>query len=299
MRAQKFLFLIIIISLILSGCLREYGSVAIISVDVMTSSQQDDGTKLTITPYIRNNLDTGTGILTVKVKIKDPSTNLIVADKDSDIGYIKSQSQAYNSVSLLIVNPGDYIIEVQVFEEGRLLDQYSAPVKVKAAPLHAQPAEIKLMDMKLVITKFVNDASSAVVEVSPGVYNQGGDSKPLTIQVTARIDPYTAYTESDEIGIVKSTNQVRGKVSYVLPRNREYSFTMSVIEDRKIVASAKVDEKIDLNKIKYNTPMTFVLVEEGKPKPKEPGFEVGIALIGILLYVIYKRTKNKGEKNEQ
>lgn len=294
MTNSKFLFLIFVLgSIIVSGCLKEYGAVSIANVDIM-SSQQDDGTKLTITPYIQNNQEADTGLLTIKVKIKEPSTNLIVAEKSADIGYIKSKSSAFSSVSLTVQSAGEYGVEIQVFEGSKILTQYYAPVTVKPKPGHGQPAEIKLTDMILVITKFVNDASSAVVEVSPGIYNPGGDSRPLTMQVTARIDPYTAYTESDELGIVKSTNRVRGKVSYVLPRNREYSFTVSVIEEGKTVASAKVDEKVDLNKIKFNIPVTFVLVEEGKPKPMataktEPGFEGVSALIGILLiYVIYR-----------
>lgn len=287
MNSTKFLFLIFILgSLIFSGCLREYGNVEVASVDVM-SSQQDDGIKLTVTPYIRNNLDTDTGILSVRAKVRDPSTNLIVAEKDSDIGYIKSKSQASASLSLKIPNPGDYKVEVQVLEGGKSLAQSFTPVKVRATPGPGQPAEIKLTDMTLVITKFVNDASSAVVEVSPGVYNQGGDSKPLTVEVTARVDPYTAYTQTDELSVVKSTERVRGKVSFVLPRNREYSFSVNVIESGKTLVSGKVSEKIKLNEIKFNTLVTYVIIEEGKPvataTPKEPGFGLAVGLAGILL----------------
>lgn len=295
--ARYFLFLIIIGNLIFSGCLREYGNVAITSVDVM-SSPEDTGTKLTITPYIQNYQNTDTGILTIKVKVKEPTTNLIVAEMDSDIGYIKSKSGTSSSVTLSISNPGEYGIEVQLLEGGKIVSQNYAPVVVKAKPGPGQPADIKLTDMNLVIIKIYNDASSALVDVSPGIYNQGGDSNPLTLEVTARVDPYTAYTKTDELGIVKGESRVRGKVNFDIPRNREYSFTASVVENGKTVASAKVNEKIKLNEIKFNTPMTFVLVEEGKPKPvatpKEPGFEGAVALISILLvYSFFDRFRNK------
>ncbi len=298
MKSTRFLFLIFILgSLVFSGCLREYDNVVITSVDVM-SSPQDGGTKLTITPYIQNNQNVDTGILTLQVKIREPSTNLIVAEKDSDIGYIKSKSSYSNSVSLTISSPGEYGIEVQVLEGAKILAQYYTPVNVKATPGPGQPADIKLTDTNLVITKFVNDASSAVVEISPGIYNQGGDSQPLTVEVTARVDPYTAYTQSDELGVVKSTNRVRGKVSFVLPRNKEYSFSVNVIESGKTVVRGNVNEKVKLNNIKFNTPMTYVIIEEGKPiaTPKEPGFELAIALIGILL-VYSIRMRNKGRSN--
>ncbi len=300
MKSTRFLFLIFILgSLIFSGCLKEYDNVVITSVDVM-SSPQADGTKLTITPYVQNNQDIDTGILTLQVKIREPSTNLIVAEKNSDIGYIKSKSSYSNSVSLTVPNPGEYGIEVQVLEGAKILAQYYTPVNVRATPGPGQPADVKLTDMNLVITKFVNDATSAVVDISPGIYNQGGDSQPLTVEVTARVDPYTAYTQSDELGVVKSTNRVRGKVSFVLPRNKEYSFSVNVIESGKTIVTGNVNEKVKLNNIKFNTPMTYVIIEEGKPiaTPKEPGFGLAIALIGILL-VYSIRMRNKGKSNER
>ncbi|TAN35296.1 MAG: hypothetical protein EPN24_07495 [Candidatus Methanoperedens sp.] len=296
----KFLFFILILSsIILSGCIREYDEVVITSVDVM-SSQMEDGTKLTVTPYIQNNLNTDTGALTIRIKIKEPSTNLIVAQNDSDIGYIKSKSSAYNSISMTVANPGEYGVEVQVFEGGKLLAQNYAPVTVKQKPGPGQPSDIKLMDMNLVVTKIYSDGSGALVDVSPGIYNQGGDSGPLTIEVTARVDQYTAHTRSDDIGIVKGSESRRGKVTFDIPRNREYSFAVNVVESGKTVTSAKVNEKIKLNELKYNIPVTFVLVEEGKPvaaatsKKTEPGFEAAVALAGILMiYALGRKRKSR------
>jgi len=295
---MKFLFFILILSsIILSGCIREYDDVVITSVDVM-SSQQEDGTKLTVTPYVQNNLNTDTGVLTLRVKIKEPSTNLIVAEKDSDIGYIKSKSSAYSSVSLTVANPGEYGVEVQLFEAGKLLAQNYASVTVRQKPGQGEPSDIKLIDMNLVVTKIYSDGSAAIVDVSPGIYNQGGDSMPLTIEVTARIDQYTAYTKSDDIGIVKGSDSIRSKVTFDIPRNREYSFSLSVAESGRTAASAKVNEKIKLNELKYNMPVTYSLVEEGKPiatatpKKAEPGFEVVITMAVLLtIYVLGRKRK--------
>ncbi len=294
-----FLFLILILSgIILSGCIREYDEVVITSVDVM-SSQQDDGTKLTVTPYVQNNLNTDTGALTLRIKIKEPSTNLIVAEKDSDIGYIKSKSSAYNSISMTVADPGEYMVEVQVFEGGKLLAQNYAPVTVKQKPGPGQPSDIKLMDMNLVVTKIYSDGSGAIVDVSPGIYNQGGDSGPLIIEVTARVDQYTQYTRSDDIGIVKGLESRRSKVTFDIPRNREYSFIVSVIEGGKTVMSAKVNEKIKLMEVKYNTLITYSLVEEGKPvvataTKTEPGFGVVIALaVMLMIYILDRKRKTR------
>ncbi len=297
MRIKILFSILILISIILSGCIREYNNVVITSVDVM-SSQMEDGTKLTVTPYVQNNLNTDTGVLTLRIKIKEPSTNLIVAEKDSDIGYIKSKSSVYNSASLTVTDPGEYGIEVQVFESGKLVAQNYVPVTVKPKPGPGQPSDIKLMDMNLVVTKIYSDGSGAMVDVSPGIYNQGGDSRPVTVEVTARIDPYIAYTRSDDIGIVKGSESRRAKVTFDIPRNREYSFTVSVVESGKSIMSANVNEKIRLNEVKYNTPVTYLLVEEGKPVAttvkKEPGFEAAIALAGIfLIYSLIGRMRKK------
>src|SRR3972149_5933467 len=204
MRIRFLFFILILSSIIFSGCLREYDDVVITSVDVM-SSQREAGTKLTVTPYVQNNLNTDTGVLTLKIKIKEPSTNLIVAEKDSDIGYIKSRSSTYNSVSLTVVSPGEYGVEVQAFEAGKLVAQAYVPVTITPGPGPGQPSDIKLIDMNLIVTKIYSEGSGALVDVSPGIYNQGGESRSLTVEVTARIDPYTAYSKSDDVGILRGS----------------------------------------------------------------------------------------------
>ncbi len=298
MRIKLLFFVIVLCSIILSGCIREYDEVVITSVDIM-SSQQDDGTELTVTPYVQNNLNTDTGVLTLRVKIREPSTNLIVAEKDSDIGYIKSKSSAYNSISMTVADPGEYMVEVQVFEGGKVLAQNYASVTVKQKPGQMEPSDIKLIDMNLVVTKIYSDGSAAIVDVSPGIYNQGGDSMPLTIEVTARIDQYTAYTRSDDIGIVKGSDSIRSKVTFDIPRNRDYSFSVSVVESGRTAASAKVNEKIKLNELKYNVPVTYSLVEEGKPvaaisKKTEPGFEIVISMaVLLMIYTLGRKRKSR------
>ena len=73
------------------------------------------------------------------------------------------------------------------------------------------------------------------------------------------------------------------------------------MEGGKISASSLVNDKIKLNELKYNVPMTYILVEEGKPKPaatpKEPGFQVAAWLSGmIVVYCILRFKRKKGLK---
>ncbi|PWB51239.1 MAG: hypothetical protein C3F06_10495 [Candidatus Methanoperedenaceae archaeon] len=287
------LLILILVSLILSGCIKEYGNVEITSIDVM-SSAQDDGATLTITPNIQNDKNTDTALLSIKVKIREPASNLVVAEKDSDIGYIKSKSGTSSSIILAVSNPGEYSVEVSLLESGNILTQKSVPVVVKPEPGPGAAADIKLVDMNLLITNIYNNAQNILVDVSPGIYNQGGDSMPLVIEVTASVDSFTGYTMTDKVGIVKGESRIRGKVTLDIPRNKEYLFKVEVFENGNKIAGGTVPEKIKINEIKYNTPMTYSLVEEGKPRTTQtPGFAATAGIAGILLVWVYSRIRKK------
>ncbi|NYT19571.1 MAG: hypothetical protein GKC08_04690 [Methanosarcinales archaeon] len=286
-----------------SGCVetpgdlyREYEEVFIQDISVM-STPQEEGSLLTVTPYIRNDQSSDSSMLSVKVKVIDQSTQLIVAEKDLDMGYVKAESMAYNSAALKVSESGEYVIEVQLFEDDRLLDARNTFVTVKEKPPADQPANIKLTDMNLVITKFVSSDQEAVVDISPGIYNEGGDSRSLNMIVTARVDPYKAYTESDELGIIKGSSRVRGNVRFVLPRNDEYTFTVVLEENGREIVTSETPEPIKLDEIyRIDVTKTYPLVEEGTPvvedeaaeEPTEdatPGFQILMTLTAVLLVV--------------
>lgn len=294
-----FLISILLIIILSSGCsggskdvFREYNEVFIQSIDVM-STPQGENTLLTVTPYIRNDQDTDSPMLSVKIKIIDEETHLIVAEKDVDMGYVKARSLAYNTVSLGTVKPGNYQVEAQLFQEGQLLNSWSEFVTVKVESSVDQPADILLTDMNLVITQFTDRDAKVVVDISPGVYNQGGDSRALTMVVTAKTDEYTSYTESDELGIVKGSGQLRGHVRFVFPRRAEYTFSVTVEENGQEIITSETTEPIKMDKIERNVVKNYPLVEEGTPVelPEEetsssegstPGFE-GLTCVVLLL----------------
>jgi hypothetical protein len=303
MRHMKFSILIFIfICLVFSGCLREYDEIHITDMDIM-SVPKDTGTELTITSYIQNNQNTDSGSLSLKVTVEDPSTNLNVAEKETGIGYIKSKSQKHYSVSLSVPEPGEYFIEVELLENGNVLSSNSEFITVKAGKDAKEPADILLTDMNLVIKQYVDGVSKVVVDISPGIYNQGGDSGPLTMEVRAMVDPYSVYTKSDEMGIIQGSGRVRGNVQFILPKNSEYSFSVNIEENGRTVVSGNVDETIRLNEIMFNTPMTYNIVEEGKPPEatgaateatKEPGFHGSTAILCLLLvFCIIVMSRNK------
>ncbi|AKB79839.1 hypothetical protein MSHOH_3356 [Methanosarcina horonobensis HB-1 = JCM 15518] len=278
------------------------------------STPQGESTLLTVTPYIRNDQDTDSSMLSVKVKIIEEETHLIAAEKDVDMGYIKAQSLAYNTVPLRVVNPGNYEVEVQLFQEGKLLGSMSSFVIVKVNSSVNQPADILLTDMNLVITQFTDRDAKAVVDISPGIYNQGGDSKALTMVVTAKTDAYTSYTESDELGIVKGPSQLRGHVRFVLPRRAEYTISVTVEENGREIITSEVTEPIKMDKIERNVTKNYPLVEEGTPvespieekasssKDSTPGFKGLVTCVVLLLaagIIINRGLESKKEGNEE
>lgn len=300
-----FFFVIIFISLIFSGCLREYNDIHISDMDVL-SVPKDTGTVLTITTFIQNDQATDSGSLSLRVKVTEPSTNLNVAEKEADIGYVRSNSQSHYSISVAVQEPGEYMVEVELLENGNIISMYGDFITVKARPDTKEPSDIVINDMDLVIRQFVDGVSKVVVDVSPAVYNQGGDSQSLTMEVRAEVDPYSVYTEVDEIGIMKGSGRVRGDVTFILPKNSEYAFSVTIVENGRTVASGKVNEKIRLNEIKFNTPVTYTIIEEGKPPvatataaptsipTREPGFRGMVALLALVLVVsIMSRMKKQ------
>jgi len=313
-----FLISILLIIILSSGCsgdskdvFREYNEVFIQDIDVM-STQQGENTLLTVTPYIRNDQDTDSSMLSVKVKIIDEETSLIVAEKDVDMGYVKAQSLAYNAVSLGTVKPGNYEVEAQLFQDGALLSSWSEFVTIKAELAVDQPAEILLTDMNLVITQFTDRDAKAVVDISPGIYNQGGDSKALTMIVTAKADEYTSYTESDDLGIIKGSGQLRGHVRFVFPRRAEYTFSVTVEENGQEIITSETTEPIKMDKIERNVVKNYPLVEEGTPvelpeeegtsdsKSSTPGFEgLGMCIVLLLAAGVINRgldSKRNGDE---
>lgn len=298
MNFSIFILIFIFICLIFSGCLKEYDDIHITDMDIM-SIPKDTGTELTITSYVQNDQDTDSGSLSLKVTVEDPSTNLNVAEKETGIGYIKSKSQSHYSVSLSVPEPGEYFIEVELLENGNVLSNYVNIVTLEVRKDAKEPADILLTDMNLVIKQYVDGVSKVVVEVSPGIYNQGGDSGLLTMEVRAMVDPYSVYTESDEMGMIRGSGRVRGNVQFILPKNSEYTFSVNIEENGRSVVSGSVDETIRLNEIMFNTPMTYNIVEEGKPPvptpahTDTPGFHGLTAILCLLLVGIIVMSRKK------
>ncbi|AKB41635.1 hypothetical protein DU86_10540 [Methanosarcina mazei] len=316
-----FLISILLIIIFSSGCFgslehrdvfREYEEVFLQNIDVMATPQEENAL-LTVTPYIRNDQDTDSSMLSVKVKIIDEETHLIAAEKDADMGYVKARSLIYNAVPLGTVNPGNYQVEVQLFREGEILDSGSEHITIRVDTSVDQPADILLTDMNLVITQFTDRDAKAVVDISPGVYNQGGDSRPLTMLVTAKKDEYTSYTESDELGIVKGSGQLRGHVRFVLPRRAEYTFAVTVEENGREIITSEITGPVKMDKIERNAVKNYPLVEEGTPieLPAEetpdsegstPGFESLFMFIAFLLaagIIINRGPDNKKNEKEE
>ncbi len=265
---KKLTFFIFILILFVSGCLKEYGSVYLESVDV-DYYPKDQGSMFVITPYIHNTKDTETGQLSVRVRIKDES-GMILAEKKMDLGYIEGRGNLRSSMSLSTHTTSESMIEVVLFENGKRIDSLQSQV---SPPAKEEKPRVKFTQVTLEVSKYAKDNSKAVVKVYPAIYNQGKDVE-LEVEVAVKEGDYTVYTQSTRLGKVKAFEHVKGSLHFILPRDKLYIFTLTLKSKGESITQGWIDEEINLNKLKWNTLLSYPVMEAGKPRTEERRFKI-------------------------
>lgn len=296
-----FFLLSIILCLFSSGCVEreEVTELYISNVDVM-STPQNEGSKLTVTVYVSNQQNKDTETLSIKVKARDPQTNLVVAEQTKDIGYLKANSQATNSVSFTVPKPGEQTIEVELFEDTVVVDEYATNVEINPVQDENVPSSVVLTDMIIEMQQVTNYGKDAVVDISPGMFNPGGDSDAITIKVSAAVDPYTVFTGTDNIGSIKASERLRGTIRMTLPLDKVYTFNVQLVENGEVIANEDATGSVTLKDMKLKQPVTYNLIEgeevpptnETPEKPGTPGFSGLCAAIAVAFAVIFMGRKS-------
>lgn len=283
-----FFLLSIILFLFPSGCVEKakVTELYISNVDVM-SIPQDVGSKLTVTVYVSNQQNKDTGTLSIKVKARDPQTNLVVAEQSKDIGYIKAKSQATASVSFEVPKSGQQAIEVELFEDSVVVNEYSTYVEVIPQADENVPSSVVLTDMVIEMQQVTNYGKDAVVDISPGLYNPGGDSDAITIKVSAAVDPYTVFTGTDNIGSIKAGERMRGTTRMTLPLDKVYTFNVQLVENGVVIADEDAMGSVTPKEMKLKQPVTYDLVEATAPieEPGTPGFSALYSIVAVVFAV--------------
>lgn len=283
-----FFLLSIILFLFPSGCVEreKVTELYISNVDVM-SIPQDVGSKLTVTVYVSNQQNKDTGTLSIKVKARDPQTNLVVGEQSKDIGYVKAKSQATTSVSFEVPKSGQQAIEVELFEDTVVVNEYSTYVEVIPQSDENVPSSVVLTDMVIEMQQVTNYGKDAVVDISPGLYNPGGNSDAITITVSAAVDPYTVFTGTDNIGSIKAGERMRGTTRMTLPLDKVYTFNVQLIENGEVIADEDAMDSVTLKEMKLKQPVTYDLVEATAPieEPETPGFSALYSIIAVVFAV--------------
>lgn len=285
-----FFLLSVILCLFPSGCVEreKMTELYISNVDVM-SVPQDGGSKLTVTVYVSNQQNKDTGTLSIKVKARDPQTNLVVAEQTKDIGYLKANSQATNSVSFTVPESGQQAIEVELFEDTVVINEYATNVEINPLQDANVPSSVVLTDMIIEMQQVTNYGKDAVVDISPGMYNPGSDSGTITIEVSAAVDPYTVFTGTDNIGSIKAGERMRGNTRMTLPLDKVYTFSVKLVENGEIIADADAPNSVTLKDMKLKQPATYDLIEAAAPPVEEetgtPGFNALYAIIAVAFAV--------------
>ncbi len=313
------LFLSIFLFCISSGCLNEnvveeVQYPIITNVDVM-STLADEEFELKVTTYIQNPMDSDTGSLSIKMKTKDPYTNLITSDHAENVGYLKANSQTYKTLSFNVPKSGEQLVVVELFEDNNLVDDYTSQIKLIEETTSPVPNVI-LTDLLIETIQATNYGEDIIFEASPGFYNQGDEADKVTLIVTAVVDQYTRYTGSVVVSNIENGQRKRGTVRMTVPADESYSFVVDLIADGEITSSAQTSTSIKIHDLKLETPKTYSLLESDSPvsedvaideeeavdeeMPSEettadqaPGFEVSILVISMLCAVGILRKKNR------
>ncbi|WP_156916294.1 hypothetical protein V7O61_07325 [Methanolobus sp. WCC1] len=269
----------------------------ITNVDVM-STPADEEFELKVTAYIQNPLTTDTGSLSLKVKSKDPSTNLITAEHEESVGYLKAQEQSYKTVSLNVPKSGEQLVVIELFEDGSLVDDSSTYVRL-VSDVSDEVPNVILTDLMIETIQATNYGEDIIFEASPGLYNQGDEANKITVVVTAIVDDYTRYSGSAIASNLENNQRTRATVRMTVPADESYSFDVDVIVDGEVTSSAATTSSIKLHDLKLETPTTYTLVASSSPieeMPEEeaveetatedeaesPGFETPMFIVAVL-----------------
>jgi len=133
---------------------------------------------------------------------------------------------------------------------------------------------VKFTTVTLEVSKYAKDNSRAVVNVYPAIYNQGKEDVELEVEVAVKEGGYTAYTQSRSLGTVKAFGHVKGSLQFVLPRDKLYIFTLTLKSKGEPITQGWIDEEIDLNKLKRNRPLSYPIMEAGKPRTEKRSFKI-------------------------
>jgi hypothetical protein len=308
--ANLLLFLFIFIFCTCSGCINqnlrdELPHPVITNVDVMSTST-DEEFKLKVTAYVQNPLNTDTGSLFIKIKTKDPYTNLITAEHTESIGYLKANSQTYKALSFSVPKSGEQLVQVELFEDNNLVDDHTTQVQLEQETT-GSVSNVILTDLMIETIQTTNYGENIIFDASPGLYNLGEETNKVTVVVTAVVDEYTRYTGSAIVPNMEQSKKTRGTVRMTVPADESYSFEIDIVVDGQLISSAKTSRSIKLHDLKLEMPTTYVLLESEAPVEDEipvedesadepaSGFELPILVISMLFAAGALRMKDRKE----
>ncbi|WP_406661765.1 hypothetical protein V7O66_04395 [Methanolobus sp. ZRKC3] len=301
---MKPVFLLFLVSVIVfsmvSGCLKQdLGDTPdnpFISNVGVVSNSIDDSFELKVTVYINNPAITDTGPMSLKVISKDPMTNLITAERVENIGYLKAESESYKSLIFNVPMVGKQLIETELFEDGVSRSNHNTVVTLTGDRNSLIP-NIRLTDLSVETVQATNYGKDIIVNVAPGITNEGAvEVDKVIVVITAISDPYTEYTGSTIVANLDSGQRTRASLQMTLPAKDMYKFKIDVLSDGKSLTSTQTDYFVKLHDLRTNDPVIYPLLESDIPVDEEvveeegeeepaPGF--GIALMGVMTILAF------------
>lgn len=309
---------LILISVMVCGCLREYDttSLSINQVDIKAGVVDDDTVQLSIITYVSNS-GQSSGNVDIQTKAYNLKTNLLMADEKISMGKIGKDRTQNGTVNLEVPITGNYRIEVILYEDGGLVTSGQGSISglesLLTSPKHSY---INIRDVD--VTMLSRSESTTTLKVTTFLDNYGrSDSAPLTALVKLRDADTNLIGNSGniDVGVVKSDTTVVKDIELEVPKDRDYRVEVMIFEKDRIITeygvsffmapkstgaedvtrqtrtistTETITTEFEVEPTPYG-PSEDVFRTEGAPILKEPGFGFLGAIISLLSVIILFR----------
>jgi hypothetical protein len=318
-----FIALLIIISVLCCGCLREYDvtDLEINKVDISAEVIDEDIVQLNIITYVSNS-GKSSGKVDIQAKAYNLDTGLLSADQQVSLDKVEIDKTVNATVPLLVPITDDYRIEVILYENEGQITSGSATISGLESLL-SQPKH-SYINIRDVDVRMLNRSdSTTTLKITTFLDNYGiSDSSSLTELVKLRDAKSNLIGNSGNInvGVIKADTTVVKDIELTVPKDRDYQVEVMIFENDRIIVEYGVSCYMDpdstgpktITKESTSTSTTKTVTTEfieSEPEPEEidddvyrteygiveeePGFGVFSLLFCMAIVIIFLRKRKK------
>ena len=239
---------LIIISVLCCGCLREYDEtdLKINKVDISAKVIDEDIVQLNIITYVSNDGESS-GKIDIQAKAYNLETSLLSADQKISLEKIEKDKTVNVTVPLLVQITDDYRIEVILYEnEGQITSGYATISGLESLLSKPKHSYINIRDVDV---RMLNRSdSTTTLKITTFLDNYGiSDSSSLIELVKLRDAKSNLIGNSGNInvGVIKADTTVVKDIELTVPKDRDYQVEVMVFENDRIIVEYGVSCYMD------------------------------------------------------